>query len=72
MNNLELEDNDKEVFAETETAGNVRDNSVTDNSVESSKKQEANSLILNLVSTQNEPREKTESEITSEHNKAES
>lgn len=71
MNNLEL-DNDKEVSAETETAGSARDNSIADNSVESSEKQETNSLTLNLVSTQNETREKTESEITSEHNKAES
>ncbi|XP_071556416.1 uncharacterized protein [Temnothorax nylanderi] len=80
VDNLELEENDKEISAEIETAGSARDNSVADNSVtnnsvESSEKQETISTTSNLVSTQDETgetKEKTESEITSEYDKAES
>jgi len=75
VNNLELEDNDKQVSIETETAENAQDNSVVDNTVEFAEKQEASSSTSNLISTQDETvetKEKTESEITSEYDKAES
>lgn len=76
VDNLELENNDKEVSVEIETARSAYDNSVTDNSVESSGKQEANSSTSNLISMQDETVEtvetvetkETESEITSEQN----
>lgn len=80
VDNLKLEDNDKKVFAETETVENAHDSSVSDNSVESfeeacSTEQEANSSTLNLVSTQDETtktKEETKSEIIHEHDKVES
>jgi len=75
VNNLELKDNDKQVSVETETAKNTQDNSVVDNTVEFAEKQEASSSTSNLIATQDETvetKEKTESEITSEHDKAES
>lgn len=72
IDNLELEDNNKQVSVEIVTAESVRDNSIVDNSIEFSEKQELSPSTPNSVSTQDETvetkEEKTESEITSEHN----
>lgn len=74
VDNLKLENNDKEVSTEIETVGSARDNSIANNSVEdSSEKQEENSSTSNLVSMQDElvdTKEKTESEIISEEAKS--